>query len=91
MFHARTDSLILLDGSQINGTFAVGSLHAQSDLLLRNGAAFKSDVSLIGAKVDGTVNMIGVSFGGMLYADSLQVGEMLLMRSDVQTRPTSRT
>jgi len=32
------------------------------------------------------VNMIGASFEGKLNADSLQVGEMLLMRSEGQNK-----
>jgi hypothetical protein len=39
--HARTDSAIVLDGSLIAGAVAADGLHAESDLFLRNGAAFK--------------------------------------------------
>ena len=93
--HARTDSLIVLDGSLVNGTFDADSLHSESDLFLRNGAAFKSDVSLNGAKIDGNrfenvnlrsakitgqINMRGASFDGILNANSLEAGGHLLMR-----------
>ena len=37
LIRARTDSLILLTGSLINGTFAADGLHAESDLFLANG------------------------------------------------------
>ena len=80
--HARTDSLISLVGSLLKRAFAADGLHAESDLFLRFGAAFKSDVSLIGAKIDGNVDMIGASFDGTLNADKLQVGVSLLMRSE---------
>jgi hypothetical protein len=39
----------------MNGGFAADSLHDESDLSLANGAVFKSDVSLNGAKIDGDV------------------------------------
>ncbi|MGH6869079.1 MAG: pentapeptide repeat-containing protein, partial [Methylocella sp.] len=78
---ARTDSLIVLDGSRISGHFDGDSLHSESDLFFRNGATFKSEVSLSGAKIDGNVAMAGASFDGTLNVESLQVGSMLLMRS----------
>ncbi|MGH6812767.1 MAG: hypothetical protein ACREDM_10600 [Methylocella sp.] len=80
--HARTDSLILFASSLVNGTFSADSLHAESDLFLRNGAVFKNNVSLNSAKIDGVVDMTGASFDGTLNADSLHVGGMLLMRSE---------
>lgn len=79
---ARTDSLILLEGSLMDGAFVADSMHAESDLFLGNGSAFKSDVTLIGAKIDGYVHMSGASFDGGLNAASLQVGGSLFMRSD---------
>jgi hypothetical protein len=77
---ARTDSLILLDGSLMKGTFHADGLHSGSDLFLRDGTDFKSYVSLYGAKIDGNVDMSGAIFDGTLYADSLQVGGDLFMR-----------
>ncbi len=78
---ARTDSLILLAGSLMYGAFAADSLHSESDLFLRNGAVFKSDVRLNGAKIDGLVDMTGASFDGTLNANPLQVGSSLYMRT----------
>lgn len=46
MSEAETDSLIWLDRSVMNGSFAVDGLHSESDLLLRSGNMFKSEVSL---------------------------------------------
>ena len=45
----------------MNGAFNANSLHSESDLLLRNGATFKSYVSLHGAKIDGDVDMTGAT------------------------------
>jgi uncharacterized protein YjbI with pentapeptide repeats len=84
--HARTDSLILLAGSLMYGAFAADSLRAESDLVLRNGAAFKNNVSLNGAKIDGGVDMTGASFEGTLDADNLQAGSSLFMRSDAKNK-----
>ncbi len=84
--HARTDSLILLDGSLMVSIFDAESLHSESDLSLVNGATFKSGVSLNGAKIDGIVDMTGASFDGALKADLLQVGGSLFMASDAQNK-----
>jgi hypothetical protein len=40
LIRARTDSLIWLDGSLMKGAFAADGLHAENDLLLRDGAVF---------------------------------------------------
>jgi hypothetical protein len=82
---SRTDSLIMLDGSLMVGDFAADSLHAESDLFLAD-TAFKSGVSLNGAKIDGLVNMIGASLDGTLNADKLKVGSTLYMRSEGQNK-----
>jgi hypothetical protein len=79
--HARTDSLIVLAGSLMNGTFSADGLQSESDLFLRNGAVFKREMRLIGAKIDGDVDMCGASFDGELNANALEVGSHLLMNS----------
>jgi uncharacterized protein YjbI with pentapeptide repeats len=76
--------LIAVANSSVAGDFDGSGLHSESDLFLRYGAVFKKDVTLIGAKVAHNVDMRGVSFEGEFSADSLQVGEMLLMRSEGQ-------
>jgi hypothetical protein len=83
--HARTDSFISLDASLMIGEFAANGLHAESDLFMRNGAVFKSDVSLNGAKIDGEVDM-SASFEGALNADKLTVGGSLYMRSEGENK-----
>ena len=82
--HARTDSSIMLDGSLVVGTVNANGLHAESDLSLANGAAFKSDLSLNGAKIDGDVDMSGARFDGKL--DALLAGRSLIWPG---TRPAS--
>jgi uncharacterized protein YjbI with pentapeptide repeats len=84
--HARTDSGIVLAGSLMVGDFSADSLHSESDLFLRGGSAFKSDVRLSGAKIDGDVDMTGASFDGTLDADKLHVGGSLLMNSDGENK-----
>jgi uncharacterized protein YjbI with pentapeptide repeats len=83
---SRTDSLIWLAGSQMNGAFAAAGLHAESDLFMRNGAVFKSAVSLSDAKIDGLLDMTGANFDGKLNAQRLQVGGSLIMQSDGQNK-----
>ncbi|MGI8567688.1 MAG: hypothetical protein ACR2KT_00640 [Methylocella sp.] len=88
LIRARTDSLISLDRSVVSGSFAADGLHSESDLFLRNGVVFKSEVSLGGAKIDGGVEMTGASFDGKLDASHLQIGGDLLMNSDSQNKPS---
>ena len=86
MKRAHTESLILLSGSLLTGGFDGDSLHSESGLFLRNGAIFKSGAKLLGAKIDGNVDISGASFDGRLNADALQVGGMLLMRSEGENK-----
>ena len=79
LIRARTDSLIWLEGSLMNGVFDASSLHSESDLWLRNGTVFKSEVLLAGAKVDGNVELTGTAFEDKLNASQLQVGGDLFM------------
>ncbi len=81
---ARTDSLISLTGSLMGGDFIAYGLHAESDLYLRNGVAFKRSVGLTGAKIAGGVDMTGASFDGPLNTRDLLVGGSLFMSSDGQ-------
>jgi uncharacterized protein YjbI with pentapeptide repeats len=81
LLHAQADSLILLDGSLMNGAVEAGSLLSKSELQLANGAAFKKSVNLNGAKIDGLINMTGAVFDDKLNADSLEAGRDLYMGS----------
>jgi uncharacterized protein YjbI with pentapeptide repeats len=78
LIRARTDSLIMLDGSLMVGDFNADGLRAESDLSLTNGAAFKSDVSLIGAKIDRDVDMNGASFDGNLDASGVHASNLFM-------------
>jgi hypothetical protein len=78
--HARTDSLISLAGSLTKGNFVADRLKSGSDVFLGNSAAFKSNVRLNGANVDGDVDMFGATFDGTLNAESLKAGGDLVMR-----------
>jgi uncharacterized protein YjbI with pentapeptide repeats len=82
LIHARTDSLIWLEGSLMNGLLDASSLHSESDLWLRKGSVFKSDVILKGAKIDGRVELTGARFDGVLDAGQVRIGGYLLMNSD---------
>ncbi len=84
LIHARTESLIAVANSSVAGDFNASGLHSESDLFLRYGSVFEKQVVLIGAKIAGQLDMRGANFDGLLLADSLQVGEMLLMRSEGQ-------
>jgi uncharacterized protein YjbI with pentapeptide repeats len=71
--HARTDSLIRLDGSLMKGDFAAEGLRAESDLVITDGAAFRREVNLKGAKITGHIYMDDASFDGPLNARLLKV------------------
>jgi hypothetical protein len=86
LVRARTDSLIWLEGSLMQGRFDAGGLHSDSDLHLLNGSVFKSEVNLGGAKIDGDVMLNGAEFADRLVATELQVGGSLLMHSENQNK-----
>ena len=86
LIRARTDSLIWLEGSLMNGVFDASSLHSESDLLLRNGSVFRSEVNLNSAKIDGHVELTGARFDGNLDAGQLRIGSYLLMNSGSQNK-----
>jgi uncharacterized protein YjbI with pentapeptide repeats len=79
--HARTDSLIWLQGSQINGAFDASSLHSESDLWLFKGNVFKSEVNLANARIDGGVNLSEARFEGKVDAGHARIGGDLDMNS----------
>lgn len=81
LIRARTDSLIWLEGSLMNGRLDASGLHSKSDLRLRNGSVFKSEVNLNGAKIDGYVEFTGARFGGKVDAGQARVGSYLAMNS----------
>jgi hypothetical protein len=86
LVRARTDSLIWLEGSLMKDVFDAPSLHSESDLWLRNGSIFKSEVNLNGAKIDGRVELTGARFDGKLDAGQVRIGGYLLMNSDDENK-----
>src|SRR5262245_27790272 len=82
LIHARTDSLIWLEGSLMNGIFDAPGLRSESDLWLRGGSVFKKDVNLSGAKIDGRVELTDARFDNMLNASQVRIGGYLNMNSD---------
>jgi hypothetical protein len=86
LVRARTDSLIWLEGSLMNGRFDAAGLHSESDVHLLSGSVFKSDVNFSGAKIDGRLELTGVRLDGKLDAGQLQIGGSLLMNSEDQNK-----
>src|SRR5882672_317573 len=84
--HSRTDSMIVLEGSLVDGKFDADSLNTESDLSLRNGVVFKRAVTLNGAKVGGSIDLTGASLDDKLDANSVQVGGDLLMLSNGENK-----
>jgi hypothetical protein len=85
LVRARTDSLIALDGSLMNGSFDAYGLHTDSDLSF-NGTVFKNGVNLSGAKIDGSVDLAGAGVDGKLDASQARIGGYLSMNSDEQNK-----
>ena len=78
LIHARTDSLIWLDDSRMNGGFDASGLRSESDLWLK-GSVFKSDVVFGGGKIDGSVDLTGTRFDGRLDLTDVKVAGQLTM------------
>jgi hypothetical protein len=86
LVRARTDSLIWLEGSLMNGLFDASSLHSESDLWLLKGSVFKSEVNLFSAKIDGGVKLTGARFDGKLDAGQVRIGGYLDMNSEDENK-----
>jgi hypothetical protein len=85
LYAARSDSVVGFVGSRVTGIFDAGQLHGELSLIL-DSSEFKQGASLNHAKIDGFVAMDGATFDGDLFADSLQVGASLWMRSTGQNK-----
>jgi uncharacterized protein YjbI with pentapeptide repeats len=86
LVRARTDSLIWLEGSLMNGRFDAGGLQSQNDLFLVGGSVFKNEVNLNAAKIDGSVDLTGARFEGLLGANQAHIGGYLSINSDEQNK-----
>ncbi len=78
---AHTDSLILVDGSLMFGEFNADNLNSSSNLFLRNGVTFKSDLTLNSLKIEGGVDMTGANVKSALRAFNLKAGSYVFLRS----------
>jgi hypothetical protein len=78
LIRARTDSLIWLDGSLMNGGFDASGFRSESDLWLK-GSVFKTDVVFGSAKIDGGVDVTGVRIDGKLDLTDAKIGGQLNM------------
>ena len=80
------------DTLQVGGDLQMCSYNSNMQMCSdgSNKSSFKN-VNLAGARVMGQTDMDGAGFDGLLYADSLQVGELLLMRSDGTNKASFRT
>jgi hypothetical protein len=87
---ARTENLIGLSGTFVEGTFEANGLVSESDILLRLGTVFREGLNLEGARIAGQVGMTGASVTGTLNAQALQTGE-LFMRSDASNKASFTT
>jgi cytoskeletal protein CcmA (bactofilin family) len=76
---ARTNSLISLDFSTVNGDFYAHGLRSDSNLFMRYGAVFKKSVRLLGANIDGDIEMTGATVEDTLYSQALRLGGNLFM------------
>jgi hypothetical protein len=74
----HSTSAISVVNSKVRGRLIGDELRCELALDL-NATQFKYDVSLKYAKVDGYLSLAGSSVGGVVFADSLQVGGHLLM------------
>ena len=86
LVRARTNSLIWLEGSLINGPFDAPSLHSESDVWLLKGSVFKREVNLRSAKIDGGVKLAGARFEGKLDAGQVRIGGSLDMNSEDENK-----
>jgi cytoskeletal protein CcmA (bactofilin family) len=78
----KTSYLISIEGSSFNSILHMDSLQV-GNLFMRNGAEF-DEVILLGARINGTLEMYGSKFKGKLHMNSLQVGSSLFMRNGAE-------
>ena len=75
--HATASSVIALDGSKFEQAFDMNGASIRGSLVLQQ-AEFRS-ASMIGANIDGQVNMKGSRFAGSLDMAAVSIGESLQM------------
>jgi bifunctional N-acetylglucosamine-1-phosphate-uridyltransferase/glucosamine-1-phosphate-acetyltransferase GlmU-like protein len=77
---SRWDRALSLQGTTLTGTFSADRMRSASTILLRNHAAIKGDVRLLGATVGSNLEMETSAFAGAVNAGSLTVKGSLFMR-----------
>jgi hypothetical protein len=82
---AKTDSLVSISGTTVDGKVDAGSFHSDSDVELGDGSEFKGPVSLANAKISGNIELSGATFDDALNAIWLQLGGALTAFSDAKT------
>jgi cytoskeletal protein CcmA (bactofilin family) len=82
---AKTDSLVSISSTTVDGKVDAGAFHSDSDLELGGGSEFKGPVSLANAKISGNIELSGATFDDALNAIWLQLGGALTAFSDDKT------
>jgi uncharacterized protein YjbI with pentapeptide repeats len=82
---AKTDSLVSISGTTVDGKVDAGAFHSDSDVELGDGSDFKGPVSLANAKISGNIELSGATFDDALNAIWLQLGGALTAFSDAKT------
>src|ERR1700691_5031687 len=79
---AKTDSLISISSTTVDGKVDAGNFHSDSDVELGDGSEYKGSVSLGNAKISGNIELTGATFDDALNAIWLQLGGALIAFSD---------
>jgi uncharacterized protein YjbI with pentapeptide repeats len=79
---AKTDSLVSISGTTVEGKVDAGNFHSDSDVELGHGSEYKGSVSLGNAKISGNIELSGATFDDTLNAIWLQLGGALVAFSD---------
>ena len=82
---AKTDSLVSIAGTLVDGKVDAANFHSDSDLELGGGSEYKGPVSLGNAKISGNIELSGATFDDTLNAIWLQLGGALAAFSDDKT------
>ena len=81
--------LFSLYGSFVGKSFVAYRVNAESDLLLRSGAYFADDVSLVGARIGGALDVNSAHFAKTLTLNSADIRGNLLMDSGIFDGPVN--
>jgi cytoskeletal protein CcmA (bactofilin family) len=79
---AKTDSLVSISGTIVDGKVDAANFHSDSDVELGDGSEYKGPVSLSNAKISGNVELTGATFDDALNGIWLRLGGALIAFSD---------